>query len=108
VISGAVSTVRAERVKRAHEDARGLFEGITAYERDCGAYPAALADLFSDPKNGAWKGPYAKTSADAAADPCSHPWVYTHTAEGFTVASYGADGVPGGQGPDADVEVSSR
>ncbi len=39
-------------------------------------------------------------------DPWDHPYVYTQPGEHgpFDIVCYGADGQPGGEGPDADIE----
>ena len=65
-----------------------------------------LAVLVEAPAEGAdsWRGPYVKKLRD---DPWGNPFQYrspaTQGTGGFDVWSFGADGVDGGEGADADI-----
>jgi general secretion pathway protein G len=45
----------------------------------------------------------AKVLAEVPMDPWGHPYVYRFNNENTGVLSYGADGVPGGEGENADI-----
>ncbi|MCE9594517.1 MAG: type II secretion system protein GspG [Planctomycetes bacterium] len=64
---------------------------IQRFENENGELPEKLADLeLADAlRNDAW----------------NHPYAYTHKPDGtYTLASFGADGKPGGEGANADIE----
>ena len=51
-----------------------------------------------------WRGPYFKEETGLT-DPWGRPYLYEvdETRDGFTVISFGRDGVEGGEGDDADI-----
>lgn len=77
---------------------------------DTGRYPGdqeGLAALTETPtQNGDWNGPYI-ASANGLRDPWGRALIYEIGTEGtgFTIRSLGRDGVSGGSGEDADLEV---
>lgn len=95
----------AMQTEIARMDAEGLADGAVRYQKDIGSYPAALQDISQDPGLKGWSGPYWVTS-NQGLDPWGNPWIYAQTATGFTITSYGADGVPGGSDLDADIVVT--
>jgi general secretion pathway protein G len=54
-----------------------------------------------------WRGPYLKKTS-AIVDPWGRPFVYRQPGQGaeFDLASFGADGKPGGTGEDLDVAIA--
>jgi general secretion pathway protein G len=68
-------------------------------------YPKELDELLrkpSDDKN--WDGPYVKK--DLPTDPWDRPYVYKCPGDegrDYDIISYGADGQPGGDGENADI-----
>ena len=51
-----------------------------------------------------WRGPYSQK--DIPADPWQNEYVYESpgpNGQDFIIASYGADGAPGGEGDNADI-----
>jgi general secretion pathway protein G len=83
-----------------------LEKTLELFKLDVGRYPTAeegLEALVKKPANAAaWSGPYLKGGVPV--DPWSHPYVYKPGAGGTVeIMSLGADGLPGGEGENADV-----
>jgi len=81
---------------------------IDRFRLDCGRYPTSkegFGALVKQPEGAAgWNGPYLPHLPSD--DPWGHPYLYKWP--GFErsrceLKSYGADGKPGGTGPDADI-----
>ncbi len=87
-----------------------LFEGVLdGYKLDNGRYPTTqegLGALVAAPAGVAsWKGPYLKKST-VPKDPWNNEYKYTSPGEQnrpYDIISYGADGKPGGEGENKDV-----
>ena len=81
------------------------------YRLDVGTYPTTdqgLDALNADPAGvSGWNGPYLK-DATGVLDPWGRPFAYrspsNRTGHSFDIVSLGADGKPGGEGEDADIE----
>ncbi len=78
-----------------------LVEALSSYQKDIGEFPNDLEALVSNPGVAGWKGPYLRHGAPL--DAWGRPYIYKMVPE---ILSFGADGVPGGKGPNAD--ISSR
>ena len=85
-----------------------LFESaVDTYRLDVGRYPTTeqgLAALREKPAGvDKWDGPYLRK--ELPLDPWGNPYVYESPSEhgDFAIISYGADGVPGGEGMDMDI-----
>lgn len=88
-----------------------LVEGeLIQFKVDCGRFPSdteglAALVVMPDDLEGKWNGPYLKEKQ--LLDPWDNPFLYI--AEGqlnpgsFDLISYGADGVEGGEGENADI-----
>ena len=96
---------RIARTKMAN-----IENAIIEFQLDCGRYPddsLGLEELITPPSDleEQWKGPYLKASQ--LLDPWENPYIYIEEGEinpgSFDLISYGADGVEGGEGDDADV-----
>jgi general secretion pathway protein G len=77
---------------------------IESYALDMGAPPPSLEQLVRRPANTPqWAGPYAKPSD--IKDPFGHSFGYRYPGEHgpFDLTFYGHDGVPGGDGFNADL-----
>ena len=81
---------------------------LGAYKLDTGNFPTtdqglqALRTLPSGVTN--WNGPYLPK--DIPLDPWNHPYIYKYPGEHGDepdIISYGADGLPGGEGENADI-----
>jgi general secretion pathway protein G len=90
-----------------------LGAALDAYRLDNGRYPTTRQGLEAlwqeptqEPRPSGWRGPYLRKAVPA--DPWGTPYIYTSPAErsprGFDLTSLGADGVPGGEDEDADIE----
>lgn len=81
-------------------------KAIEQFRLDVGRYPSneeGLGALTVRPANDPrWQGPYLKKAAPT--DPWGKPYIYRLTESGdFEILSYGKDGVPGGEGDNADL-----
>jgi general secretion pathway protein G len=84
---------------------------LDIYRIDVGSYPSTqqgLAALSTRPSGVAgWNGPYVK-DADELNDPWGRPYIYrspsSRAGHDYDILSLGADGKPGGDGEDADIQ----
>jgi general secretion pathway protein G len=85
----------------------GFGRALDAYRLDVGRYPSTeqgLSVLFARPADEPkWNGPYLQKAPPA--DPWGRPYIYRGLEGGaeFSLLSYGKDGLPGGDGENADV-----
>jgi general secretion pathway protein G len=102
------------KVAKAQSDISTLSNLINTFRLDNDRYPTteeglqALRVAPSDAKN--WKGPYA--TKDIPQDPWGNPYEYSYPGatgpESFALRSLGADGQPGGEGDNADIEEGTQ
>jgi len=83
-----------------------LGQALDQYRLDVGRYPTTQEGLNSlnvNPGVDRWQGPYLKK--ELPQDPWGRPYQYQCPGNNgeYDLFSYGADGVPGGEGEDADV-----
>jgi general secretion pathway protein G len=89
-----------------------LGVALDNYRLDNGQYPTTEQGLAAlqtrptvDPVPGTWRGPYLRKAVPL--DPWGRPYTYrcpgTENPSGYDLLSLGRDGVPGGDGEDADV-----
>ncbi len=79
-----------------------LETALDAYRIDMNDYPDSLEGLVEDETGrAAWNGPYLR--GDVPLDPWGNEYVYEGNGREFTLISYGADGVQGGEDDDADI-----
>jgi len=102
---------RAE-TKTARAQIELFGTALDTFRLDVGRYPTSqegLAALMQKP-GGAdrWDGPYLKK--DLPPDPWGKPYVYKSPGEHgpYDIISYGADGVPGGDGDNRDINSWER
>jgi general secretion pathway protein G len=102
---------RPEQARRtkAGADIGALEQALKLYKLDTGKYPSTeqgLMALSEPPSTGVlaknWKGPYLDKNAK---DPWENDYIYISPGlhGDFDIMSYGADGEPGGEGDNADV-----
>ncbi|MCD6262040.1 MAG: type II secretion system major pseudopilin GspG [Deltaproteobacteria bacterium] len=99
--------VGSSRQKAAKAQISLLETALDTYRLDTGTYPSTeqgLQALRTKPdgvKN--WDGPYLPK--DVPKDPWGHPYIYKCPGEhgDYDIISYGADGVEGGEGENADI-----
>ena len=105
---------RSEDARRAKAvaDVESIGLALDLFAADNGRYPtgeqglAALRETpVAAPTPRAWNGPYLKK--ELPLDPWGRPYLYqspgNHDTATYDLASFGADGQPGGVGADADV-----
>jgi general secretion pathway protein G len=82
-----------------------LGQGLDVYKLDVGRYPRELNGLIeNDTGRDVWSGPYLRGADAIPKDPWGNDYVYTPGDDDFDLLTYGADGAPGGEGDDADIE----
>lgn len=94
----------SSRVATAQTQMKMFQTALDTYRLDTGRYPENLSQLISDDARN-WQGPYLPSS-NVPKDPWDNDYVYRTPGEGdrpFYLASYGADGQPGGSGLDEDI-----
>ena len=98
---------RADKAKpqAARAQIENLASALEMFKLDVGRYPTeeeglqALRESLSGVNR--WDGPYIKKKVPK--DPWDQAYVYRRSGRDFEVLSYGADGVEGGSGTDADI-----
>ena len=89
-----------------------LGAALDAYRLDNGRYPTTAQGLQAlreeptlEPRPRNWNGPYLRRAVPL--DPWDNPYVYIAPGEAnpgsYDLVSYGADGLPGGEGENADI-----
>jgi general secretion pathway protein G len=84
-----------------------LGTALDTFRLDVGRYPSSQEGLQALNQKPAgvdrWDGPYLKK--DVPSDPWGKPYIYKSPGDHgpFDIISYGADGVPGGDGTNRDV-----
>jgi general secretion pathway protein G len=120
VILGILASIIVPKIMKRPEEARrtkavmdikAIETALNLYKLDSGVYPSTeqgLEALVTKPTTGViprnWKeGGYLDK---VPKDPWASPFVYLHPGghKEFDLVSYGADGVEGGEGKDADIE----
>ena len=97
------------KVSSAKAQIQMLNTALDMFKLDVGRYPNSqegLAALVQNPGGTQrWDGPYLRQGKEVPLDPWEHPYVYRSPGEkgAYDLLSYGADGVAGGQGENADV-----
>lgn len=80
-----------------------LESALDTYRLDVGSYPDSLAGLVTNDRGSPrWNGPYIRDE-EVPLDPWDNPYHYEPEGRDFSLISYGADGIPGGEGDDADI-----
>lgn len=104
------ATDRAKRVK-AQADIAQIKSGLDRYYLDAGSYPTTdqgLPALVAAPTGGNiphdWQGPYLEKIPP---DPWGNAYYYQSDGSNYVLKSFGADGVEGGEGKNADIDGSS-
>lgn len=84
-----------------------LAAQVDQFQSDVGSYPDSLEQLVKQPSNAdGWLGPYAKDTDFN--DPWHQPIEYRRPGDDeapYKLISLGADGKPGGEGVDKDIEA---
>jgi general secretion pathway protein G len=95
------------KAKTAHIQVQQIRSAMDIFMTDIGRYPTeseGLSALVMAPSGVAgWGGPYLR-DGQVPLDPWGRPYLFQPTGDKPNrVLSYGADGSPGGEGPNADI-----
>ena len=111
IVPNLMSRPDQARITAAESDLRSLAAAQDVYRLDNFQYPSTEQGLealvskpsgFPEPKNYNPDGYIAKLKTD----PWGSPYLYEKNGSNFTLMSLGADGVEGGEGPDADIDFA--
>jgi general secretion pathway protein G len=109
VAPNLISTGEKQNPKIAKTQMEMLRTALDAFRLDVGRYPNSqegLQALLERPAGAdRWDGPYLREGKGIPRDPWQNAYVYRSPGEkgAFDLFSYGADGVTGGEGLNADV-----
>jgi general secretion pathway protein G len=81
-----------------------LESALDSYRLDVGHYPDTLQSLVenTDDEDG-WDGPYLSRADEVPLDPWDNEYVYSRDGRSYSLISYGADGMEGGEDEDTDI-----
>ncbi len=108
VVPNYVRQGEKARMKTARTQIEMLGAALDTFRLDMGRYPTSQEGLEALRERTAsgdrWDGPYLKK--EVPRDPWGNPYVYRSPGdrEPYELMSYGADGVPGGTGDNADIK----
>ena len=105
-----LSQLGGAKSKTAAVQIADIEKSLEIFKLDVGRFPSAeegLNALVTKPDSAAgWNGPYLKGGLPN--DPWGKPYQYKPAANGnVEILSLGADGVPGGEGENADIKNRS-
>lgn len=105
---GVFGALEDSRVERARQDVSNLANAVKLFKAKEGTLPKQ-SDWPDFLTNGSKKypRPYIENK-DGATDPWGNTYVYKVSGSKFNVMSFGADGVPGGEGEDADIKFDEE
>ena len=104
VLPGIIGKAEGAKAKAAKSQIDRLAMAVESYYLDTGKTPDALDQLVEGGGDAAgWNGPYVKKSS--LQDPWGREYVYQYPGDhgDFDIFSLGADGQPGGEGTNADI-----
>ena len=104
VLPSIIKTGEGAKAKAVKSQVSRISMAVESYYLDTGSTPDSLQQLIENTANdGGWNGPYIKTSA--LNDPWNNKFEFKSPGDHgeFDVSSMGADGRPGGEGNNADV-----
>jgi general secretion pathway protein G len=98
---------QSSQSKTAGVQIQQLKSSLDLFVMDIGRYPTSEEGLVALVKNDAstagWKGPYLRDGT-MPVDPWGRPYVYALSDGRAIITTLGADGQPGGDGPNADIK----
>ena len=103
------ATDKAKRTK-AQADISELKTALDRYYLDNGSYPTSdqgLQALVTAPSTGNVPTNWESYIESIPPDPWGHPYFYQSDGNSYVLKSFGADGVEGGEGKNADIDGSS-
>ena len=105
VLPNIIGRAEGAKVKAASSQIDRLSMAVETYYMDTNSFPDTLDQLVDNSGGVAgWNGPYVKRSI--LKDPWNREYVYQYPGEKgqFDIASLGADGQPGGEDTNADID----
>ncbi len=104
VLPGIIGKAEGAKVKAAASQVSRLSMAVESYYLDTGSTPDSLEQLVTESGDtSGWNGPYVKPSS--LKDPWGRDYDYKYPGEhgDFDIVSLGADGQPGGEDRNADI-----
>lgn len=104
VLPGIIGKAEGAKVKAAGSQINRLAMAVESFYLDTGTTPDNLEELVLESGNvDGWNGPYVKPSS--LKDPWGREYVYVYPGEhsDFDLFSLGADGQPGGEDRNSDI-----
>ncbi len=104
VLPGIIGKAEGAKAKVAASQVSRLSMAVESYYLDTGATPDNLEQLVTESGDTpGWNGPYVKASS--LKDPWGREYEYSYPGEHseFDIVSLGADGQPGGEDKNADL-----
>jgi len=104
--------VQEAQVETTKVEISNLSGAIEEFAIDVGRYPTgaeglrALIERPAGIPESKWRGPYLQKRV-MPTDQWNNPYVYESSGGVYLIRSYGADGQPGGEGYDADLDNQS-
>jgi len=99
------------RMTVAESDIKSIEQALAMFKLENGFYPSTeqgLEALVTKPETGRIPKKYPERGylKNLPSDPWENPYVYLSPGvhDDIDIVSYGADGEPGGEGPNADIE----
>lgn len=104
VLPGIIGKAESAKVRATSSQISRISMSVESFYLDTGSTPDSLSDLVNEPSGASgWNGPYIRTSI--LKDPWGREYQFRNPGEhgDFDIISYGADGQPGGDDNDADI-----
>lgn len=104
VLPGIIGKAEGAKAKAAASQVSRISMAVESYYLDTGVTPESLQQLVDDSGGSSgWNGPYVKASS--LKDPWGREYEYNYPGEhgDFDIFTLGADGQPGGEGKNADI-----
>ncbi len=105
VLPNIIGRAEGAKVRAASSQIDRLSMAVETYYMDTNSFPDTLDQLVENSGGvGGWNGPYVKKSI--LKDPWNREYVYQYPGEKgqFDITSLGADGQPGGEDTNADID----
>jgi len=102
VVPKVMSRPDQARVVAATSDVKSIETAVNLYRLDHGKYPPSLEALTQPGRNN--PGGYLDR---VPKDPWDNEYIYRREGRRVVIASLGADGAPGGEGFDADIDSNN-
>ena len=104
VLPGIIGKAEGAKVKAAGSQIDRISMAVESYYLDTGSTPESLEQLVNEPGDAdGWNGPYVKTSS--LKDPWGNEYIFQQPGDhgDFDIYTYGADGQPGGDDNNKDI-----